>query len=139
MITKEPVIELAFSPDRAQLTIYDWTRDDGRMHILYQGRTSDYAFQHADKHYDKHHVIETQEQETKWAVVEVIPTIHGTDETQGVTLARGLTYEAAMAWKNGYFHAMQDIGRTTEDGFLIYNHPHRPDTGLLVTTEDRAP
>jgi hypothetical protein len=76
----------------------------------------------------------------RYAVVEVNPDIHGTDETKGITLVRGLTHSEATAWKDGYLSALSmQIGCHVTDDFRVTNHGWDQDIGVLVCPEDRAP
>jgi hypothetical protein len=76
----------------------------------------------------------------RYAVVQVNPTIHGTDEAKGITLARGLTHREAVAWKTGLLTGLALWAPVTiEDDSRILHHQSLQETGILVCPEDRAP
>jgi hypothetical protein len=72
-----------------------------------------------------------------WAVVR-IPEEHGTDESKGVTLRRGLAFDAAVAYKADYFDAIRGEGGTIEDDYRFF-HPNGDTGGVVICADDVAP
>lgn len=76
-----------------------------------------------------------------YAVVQVNPTIEGTDETKGKTVLRGISHDEATFLKMGMLKGLRHAGWTIEDGWAAFPPSGVQGTpvGLLICTIDRAP